>query len=183
MLSLLNIAREKTMHILTDFTDFFWGIGYFGWQIAVMYALYVCSQLSYLQVAILGATLVASGVVNQTAKRFMDSPRPAEATCFLKSEELRERDNGMPSGHAQLTSFALLYAYLLSRQHMVESVALLAVTVSQRLAFKNHTLLQVAVGTLIGSATAFGVFSMVGHLSDNNIRKQVHFATEERDCR
>ena len=177
---LLNLAKEKITHILTQFTDFFWGIGYFGWQISVLYALYVCIQTSFIQVVIFGVTLVASGIVNQTAKHFIDSPRPADATYFLKSEESRERDNGMPSGHAQLTSFALLYAYLLSRQRMLESAALLAVTLMQRYVFLNHTGLQIAVGTGIGIATALAAFFLVGRLSS---KKKLRFASAEKDCK
>jgi membrane-associated phospholipid phosphatase len=181
---LLDLAKEKIAHILTQLTDFFWGIGYFGWQIAVLYALHVCTRTSFVQAVIFGVTLVASGIINQTAKRFIDSPRPADATPFLVSEASRGSDNGMPSGHAQLTSFALLYAYLLSRQNMLESAALLAATVSQRLVFKNHTLLQVAAGTFLGSATAVALFYLVGHGSNNNnTKKKTRFATEEKDCK
>jgi len=61
----------------------------------------------------------------------------------------------MPSGHAQLTAYSLVFSYLYSGRYLYESIALFAVTILQRFIFKNHTATQLLAGSVLGIAVAY----------------------------
>jgi membrane-associated phospholipid phosphatase len=63
----------------------------------------------------------------------------------------------MPSGHAQMTAFALTVAYLFTNQYLYQSIFLFFVTILQRFVYNNHTLLQLCVGSILG-ITIGGIF-------------------------
>lgn len=69
---------------------------------------------------------------------------------FLESEPCLKGKNGMPSGHAQMTAFALTVAYLFTHQYLYQSVFLFFVTILQRFVYNNHTLLQLGIGSILG---------------------------------
>jgi hypothetical protein len=73
----------------------------------------------------------------------------------------------MPSGHAQITTFALVYSYLLSGQRLYESIALFAITILQRYVYKNHTLAQLFAGSLLGLLTAYGTIYVLNKVENS----------------
>jgi membrane-associated phospholipid phosphatase len=151
-----NEFVDGILDLYDHFKDFFWGIGYFGWQLSVIYAVYVSFLNSWTDVLIFGSVFLFSGWLNHLVlKDYINDPRPKDSAAFLANEHIKIHQNGMPSGHAQLTAFSLAYSYLLSGQRLNESLALFGLTVFQRYCFKNHTLSQLFVGSLIGLAIAY----------------------------
>ena len=137
--------------LFENFTDLFWGVGYFGWQIATLYALYVAFIHSKLYGVVFAIIFALTGWINRSLlKEIIYDPRPYDSKPFLDSEQFRKKTNGMPSGHAQQTAFALTFAYLLSGKHYYESIGLFLITVIQRFVYKNHTFMQLLVGSALG---------------------------------
>lgn len=158
-------ATKGLNELLEHYTDFFWGIGYFGWQISSIYALYVTYIYSFVSFIIYIFIFLLSGWTNHIVlKNYIDDPRPIDSTPFLTSEHFRKKSNGMPSGHAQLTAFTLTIAYLLSNQYLYQSIALFLITVYQRYVFKNHTIQQLFVGGVIGIIIGYLTFLLISFI-------------------
>ena len=151
------IALLKGLIDLTDhFVEFFWGIGYFGWHISTVYALYGCYSISWVYLLIYIFVFDLSGLFNHVIlKKYINDLRPADSRPYLVSEQFRTRVNGMPSGHAQQTAFSLTFTYLITGQHFYASWVLFFLTIFQRYVFKNHTFLQLLVGSVLGVAIAY----------------------------
>jgi len=148
-----------------NFKELFWGIGFFGWHLATLYALFVSSQRDLLYGFLFLVFFLLSGFLNhKVCKEFIHDLRPADYVLFLKSEDVRKRTNGMPSGHAQQTALALTVAYLFTGKYLYESIALFCITVWQRLVFKNHTALQLAVGGILGFVLGHIVYALMNRL-------------------
>jgi hypothetical protein len=146
---------KGVIELYDHFVDFFWGVGYFGWQISTVYAMYVSLIFSWIHFITFVLVFVLSGWVNHAVlKDYINDPRPLDSAPFLSSEHFKKRVNGMPSGHAQQTAFSLTFAYLLTGRRFYESWMLFLVTVLQRYVYKNHTLPQLAVGGVLGFAIA-----------------------------
>jgi membrane-associated phospholipid phosphatase len=151
---------------LTDeFKDFFWAFGYFGWQLATIYALYVAYGLGVNYMVLFIIFFLLSGLLNHSVlKKFIKDLRPLDSAPFIASEKFRKRTNGMPSGHAQQTAFALTFAYLLTNKFFYLSILIFVLTVVQRYVFKNHTLPQLLAGGVLGCGLGFGSFFLLKFL-------------------
>jgi len=137
--------------LIGHFVDFFWGIGYFGWQLSALFAIYITSTFSLLYLGVFVVSFLLLGWLNgRVFKYYIHDLRPADSTPFLVSEKFQKRTNGMPSGHAQQTAFSLTFAYLTSGKYFYESWVLFLITVIQRYVYKNHTFAQLFVGGLLG---------------------------------
>lgn len=105
---------------------------------------------------------------NLLLKGIIQQPRPDKDQRVLEiaisqGERFSVDKYGMPSGHAQYCGFALAFIYL-SLQRPLVSVAywiLTLVTLYQRYAYHNHTLLQIAVGFGLG----LGLGALFEHMS------------------
>jgi len=147
---------DKVHDLYEHFASFFWGIGYFGWQASATYALYVSYLVSWIDMVVFALVFVLSGWVNHIVlKNYINDPRPAGSMAFLANEHIKLHQNGMPSGHAQLTAYSLVFSYLYSGRYLYESIALFAVTIFQRFMFKNHTAAQLFAGSVLGVAVAY----------------------------
>jgi membrane-associated phospholipid phosphatase len=106
-----------------------------------------------------------SGYLNHVVlKDVIQDLRPADGIVFLASEKIRKRTNGMPSGHAQQTAFALTIAYLFTHKHLMVSIALFALTVLQRFVFRNHTLPQLIAGGALGLVLGYASYHIMRYL-------------------
>jgi membrane-associated phospholipid phosphatase len=160
---------EKTNEVYEHFKDFFWGVGYFGWQISTLYALYVSYSLSYIHALVYSSVFLLSGWLNHIIlKHYINDPRPKDSAAFLANEKIRFNDNGMPSGHSQMTAYSLTFAYLLSGKYFYESIALFFITIFQRYIYKNHTIPQLFVGGIIGLITAYLTKTFIIMISDKD---------------
>ena len=165
--------------LIEQFTNLFWGVGYFGWQIATIYALYVAFDQSIEYGAIFVVMFVLFGWLNKSVfKAFINDPRPANSTAFLDSEHFEKKANGMPSGHAQQTALSLTLAYLLTQKGLYESVALFGLTVLQRYVYNNHTMLQLLVGSILG--VCLGVLVFYVFQLENKIKRKLENKLEHK---
>jgi acid phosphatase family membrane protein YuiD len=160
----MKIIKGLT-ELFDEFIDLFWGVGYFGWQIATAYALYVSFQQDFIYAVFFFILFSLSGYLNHAVlKDLIQDPRPADGVVFLASEKIRKRTNGMPSGHAQQTAFALTIAYLFTHKHLMISVALFSLTVLQRFIFRNHTLPQLIAGGALGFVLGYASYYIMRYL-------------------
>jgi len=157
--------------LIEHYVDLFWGIGYFGWQISSLYGLYISFLHSFVSSIIFIFVLLFSGWANHVIlKNYINDPRPVDSTPFLSSEHFRKKVNGMPSGHAQLTAYSLVLAYLLSHKNLYQSLALFFITIYQRYIYKNHTIPQLFVGSIIGIIVGYLTYYIITYLDNNNFK-------------
>jgi membrane-associated phospholipid phosphatase len=151
----INEFNQKILNGLiqyfNEFKSFFWGIGFFGWQIAFVYAFIISSRRHIAYGLLFFGLFSFSGFMNEKVfKKLIFDPRPNESAPFLTSEKFKKGSNGMPSGHAQQTAFALTYAYMIKKRYLYESMLLFSITVIQRYIYSNHTIPQLIAGTVLG---------------------------------
>lgn len=157
---------KNFIELYEQFEYLFWGIGYFGWQLSAVYALYVTFNYSLIAFVMYIVVFLFSGWTNHLVlKDYIKDPRPTDSKPFLASEHFKKHTNGMPSGHAQQTAFSLMFSYLLTGRFLYESLALFILTVAQRYVYKNHTALQLLVGALLGGFIAYITFYIFKQLS------------------
>ena len=87
----------------------------------------------------------------------------------------------MPSGHSQMVLFSTTYIYLVLKNIPLTLFYLLLTlnTLVQRIRYKNHTVMQVIVGSLVGALVAYLVYqyatnNLVGKLDtkpDDNAKE------------
>jgi membrane-associated phospholipid phosphatase len=102
-------------------------------------------------------------VLNLFLKWIFKQPRPNADLEFFKTSLKIHKNNpffishncGMPSGHAQLAGFAMIYVILSTHSWWIWSfmIILTAVTCVQRVITQLHSVLQVLVGLVIGMIT------------------------------
>jgi membrane-associated phospholipid phosphatase len=70
---------------------------------------------------------------------------------------------GMPSGHAQATFYVTGFMFFIMKNKWIPIVFIVVslITLYQRVKYKNHTIEQVIIGSIVGIAVGF-VFSIVG---------------------
>lgn len=161
----MEYVGKSLKKVYDQFADFFWGIGYFGWQFATIYALIVVTLIDVNYTILFFVLFLFSGWLNhEVFKKIIHNLRPKESTLFLANETKDKVSNGMPSGHSQQTAFALTIAYLFSERFLYMSIALFGLTVLQRYIFKNHTLPQLLVGGVFGFLLGFVSFHVMRFL-------------------
>jgi membrane-associated phospholipid phosphatase len=84
----------------------------------------------------------------------------------------------MPSGHTQQTAFALTIAYLFSKKNLYLSIGLLILTSIQRYVFRNHTLIQLIVGGIVGFGLGYICFYIMCYIE--KIIEKIIKKTEEK---
>lgn len=111
-------------------------------------------------------------VLNVLLKRLCLAPRPNSDDAFFRVTMSMEKNRndpwfiarhcGMPSGHAQLAGFALVYVVLSTHQWGIWATmaALTIVTCVQRVVTQAHSVLQVLVGLLVGMVLGWVFYDM-----------------------
>jgi membrane-associated phospholipid phosphatase len=115
---------------------------------------------TYLLTFILGSLL--NNYLNEYLKLQIKQPRPTNQVHYLDDKNILKGPHvyGMPSGHAQITSFAVATLYLTKgpTTWILGSLFIFGLTVFQRWSFRRHTIEQLIVGTIIGTSFAFIIF-------------------------
>ena len=72
---------------------------------------------------------------------------------------------GMPSGHAQSVAFSLAYLYFVQEKLYITLFhsCILGLTIFQRWNYRKHTLVQLAVGVLVGIIFGFFAYRTMKH--------------------
>jgi membrane-associated phospholipid phosphatase len=112
-------------------------------------------------------------ILNLLLKGIIRQPRPSEDIKLFNlavnnGKRMGFDVYGMPSGHAQLAFYSTIFIYLALKNKKIAFVFLLISMISlyQRVKYKNHTILQVIVGSGVGAL--FGYF--IYYLSTQKIK-------------
>jgi membrane-associated phospholipid phosphatase len=146
--------------IFTRFVELLYALGFFSELLVLILVVFLIStNTNALLYFFIGSSI--NSLSNRLLKPFFKDPRPTGPIKFLNSEtfpkkvEYTKNSNyyGMPSGHSQNVAFSLAYLYWTIREsNMLKMVSVLigALTVFERWWFRNHTIVQLAVGIAVG---------------------------------
>lgn len=160
--------------LLLKITEFLNSLGFFGELILLCIVSFVLySDIADLLVFYIG--LIVNSFINQTLKPWIKNPRPTGPIKFLADEKLLKGSNsyGLPSGHSQNVFYSLTYLYLTIQQFNVWIVLtgiIGVMTIYERWSHRNHTLLQLISGAVLGCVFAFFVIYVRSQF-EKNMRK------------
>ena len=101
-------------------------------------------------------------IINIILKPWIKDPRPKEDIKLFElglthGKRTSFDQYGMPSGHSQSVGFSCMYIFMVKKNYSIlllySTISLL--TLMQRFKYKNHTILQIIVGFLIGLSTGY----------------------------
>lgn len=146
-------------------------VDYYGYYGPVL--LFFITLILLLQNKLLLMTFVAGFflniLVNKVAKHCIREPRPSRSfhkftmdgnEVHIDVSGMGEEEFGMPSGHAQLVAFTTAFIHLaLHNSYITIFYAITSIlTMIERVKYKNHTVLQVIVGGILGLGLAYGIY-------------------------
>jgi membrane-associated phospholipid phosphatase len=106
-------------------------------------------------------------LLNLILKGIIQQPRPTEDLKLINiaknnGKRISFDVYGMPSGHAQLCFYSTVFIYLVFKNTNITIfyIIISLITMYQRLKYKNHTLLQVIIGALVGGLFSYLVFEL-----------------------
>jgi membrane-associated phospholipid phosphatase len=150
---------------MTSYIPIIDDIGFFGPMI--LFALTIImlwGRFKYINVYLI--FILFNTVLNKILKNTIKSSRPGklnENTVYKTHENESGADKfGMPSGHAQSVSFSTLYVYLVtkSKNLLIVSSFISALTLIQRYRSKRHSMNQLLVGVIVGSCVAYTSYNL-----------------------
>ena len=135
-------------------------IGYFGPQILFLTTFFILyKKIKLLQIYIFG--YIINILLNIVLKGVIKEPRPSEdkhifniwLNNVMKADRNWYDHFGMPSGHAEnvFYSTAFIFFSIKNFYWMLFYLIISLNTIYQRVKYKNHTISQVIVGSIIGS--------------------------------
>ena len=143
--------------VFSNYMDFIWAIGYFGEYFTfIITCALIYNQYIYFIVFLI--MTVVNRYFNTFIKNKIRQSRPENPIKFLDSDTFSKKKFGMPSGHTQSAFFNICYAYLLTTYFCPWIFLLLiigAIIIAERLKYKNHTLVQLLGGALVGALVAY----------------------------
>ena len=141
-------------------------LGYFGPNILLVFSillLWIKNYRSYLSYYLIGYIL--NILLNYVLKGFIQQPRPTEDKKLIEmalnnGKRFGYDIYGMPSGHSQGVFYSTAFIHLVLQNPQITLVFFLFSlnTMIQRVNYKNHTILQVICGALVGIAFAYIVY-------------------------
>jgi len=130
--------------------------------------------------------LFCNSILNLVLKGIIQQPRPCEdLTLFnlaikngrrfvFKDGVVPHDIFGMPSGHAESCVFSTIYIYLSLKNIKIAGFYLIisGLTMTQRVVYNQHTVLQVIVGAIIGALFGYFVFYLAQQKLKGKIREK-----------
>lgn len=149
--------------------DVFYMISYLGvmapfilFFLSIFLLLY---KQNYLKFFIMGALL--NNILNIILKLLIQEPRPSEDIKAIEIGIVNGHRSsfdkfGMPSGHAENCGYMLSFMTMVYKSPNITSLYFIItiLTIFQRYLFKNHTILQLIVGLLIGCLFGYITFML-----------------------
>lgn len=132
-----------------SFLDIFKITGSTGPLVLNLVSLYLLKNKTiYFAIYILG--IILNSIANYLLKGIFRQRRPSK---YEYIEPFSNEKYGMPSGHSQSAFFSTIYIYLVTKNIYWGMFYLLVslITCFQRVYYKNHTIMQVIVGSLFGA--------------------------------
>jgi membrane-associated phospholipid phosphatase len=157
-------------------------IGFFGPQILLFVSIILLKNKStLLYIYLLGMFL--SMIINYGLKGLIREPRPSEDVHIFNMELNSSNLNGkrlgfdrfgMPSGHAQSVFFSTAFIYFALKNVKISLFYLLISlnTLYQRVKYKNHSIGQVIIGSLVGSVIAYAFFRYAKHILKRELKEK-----------
>lgn len=111
-----------------------------------------------------------NSITNVCLKLMIQQPRPSDDKA--KFDLALERGKqflfipydvfGMPSGHSQSVAFTTVFVFLTIQNNWFRlfCLAVALITLWQRVEYNHHTVLQVVIGSMVGSLIAYLMFCM-----------------------
>lgn len=176
-------ATKKTIEKTKDFT---YAIGYFSEMILPIIVVFSIYHDLYAHIVYFVGYFV-SVYLNIWLKNTIKEPRPKPFYKFLANESNKKDDQqkyGMPSGHSQNAFYSIVYLYLYLRSvtpvymtlptpyfpeyyvWILISLCIGIITILERWLFRNHTMLQLCIGALVGSALGYIIFTVQTEVYD-----------------
>lgn len=155
------------LHVISSnpFIEFIDIVGYLAPFILFFTSICILRSKSYLFIYyIIGFGL--NILLNILLKSIIQQPRPKEDIKLINiaknnGKRISYDVYGMPSAHAQLCFYSLIYIYLVFKNwnwtiffYTIISLS----TLYQRVKYKNHTLPQVLVGAFVGALFSYLIF-------------------------
>jgi membrane-associated phospholipid phosphatase len=145
------------MNYIKDILDY---IGFTGpLLISLITAISLFEKPNYLFSFIFGSLL--NNKLNEILKLWIKERRPINSVDYLDNANIiGAHKYGMPSGHAQIISFAIIFLFLTKGPPtwLLLSIFIYFLTVYQRWSFRRHTLEQLFIGTAVGSIFGYIIF-------------------------
>ena len=136
---------------------------YVGYQGPIINTIVVFFSLldrpPYLLMFMLGSIL--NYELNNILKIWIKEPRPVNPISYIDDHLIKGSQlYGMPSGHAQITSFSIMYLILTKCHPYLLYVCFFVgmLTLIQRWKYRKHSLQQLIGGVLVGSLFAYFIF-------------------------
>ena len=144
-----------------DYINFLDSIGYFGNNFSfVITCLLIYKHIPFL-VSYLIFVYFFNTKINVLLKGYFNEKRPKNPIKFLDEDHFNETNLGMPSGHTQIASFSIIYAYLVTKQiypWIALMIVICIIIFVERYTHNNHNITQLVGGCIIGSILALIVF-------------------------
>lgn len=139
-------------------------IGYYAPMLLLFItALFLRNKCTYLKYFLFG--YAGTFILNSGLKLLIQEPRPSKDIRILEiaiknGQRLGFDKYGMPSGHAQTCGFCLAFMTMLFKSPFISVfyAVLSIITMYQRYIYRNHTIMQLIVGFIIGMATGILVY-------------------------
>ena len=127
--------------------------------ITIIVAYFIRNNIPYLQAFVFGTFV--NIFLNKLLKLVFRQNRPSNIKHDIYMSYTGAEQYGMPSGHMQITFFAITYYYLLKRPPIHTLILLLflaGIVFYQRYSSHNHTIEQLLVGSAVGGIFAYILF-------------------------
>jgi membrane-associated phospholipid phosphatase len=127
--------------------------------ISTVLLLWSSDKSTYLVLYLVG--VVFNSLVNIILKALFQQPRPQEdKKMFHTGKRMAYDKYGMPSGHAQSTLYSTIFVHFVLKNGWITAAYLCISLISlfQRFKYKNHTILQLILGAMVGSVVGYTVF-------------------------
>ena len=106
-------------------------------------------------------------ICNKLLKATIQQPRPENSHTLYDFEDYSgEERYGMPSGHAELSTFSVIYVYLVkqSKTWLTVGAFLILLTCVQRWRYQLHSIPQLIAGVCVGAALGILMHKLTKHI-------------------
>jgi len=164
------------------FYNIFDYLGYFGPHILLVVSIFLLrDKNTLLYIYLIG--IFSSSIINYILKGLIKAPRPSDDVRVFNMELNNELISGrrmgfdrfgMPSAHAQSVFFSLVFIYLSLKNTKIALFYLFIclVTIYQRVKYKHHSILQVVIGSVVGSLISFAFYKYAKHILKNSLKEK-----------
>ena len=143
-------------------------IGYFGPFLLAIYSIFhLWDQIGYLYGYML--FFIVNSTMNKIMKLLLKQPRPDDGINMPNETHMYADIYGMPSGHAQSTTYSLAYLYNVKKTNITLLIGAISyiLTGFQRWNYKKHTIPQLIIGGAIGLISGFYSYKIVKLFIEN----------------